>query len=239
MKRESSSWVPMSTPKKHGWAMGGQVTRTCTSVAPAWRTMLTIGMDTDNVVARRQAEAVIEQTRTWANGFDRFAEPECDVPADLQDALNAGVEHARTVYLEAADWLETHYLPHTTAEDAVGIERYRFESRRYLGTSLDLEETYHWGWDEVRRLRAEMEALAEEVQPGAGLDAVMDLLKHDPARMAPTPEAFLQKMTELQVDAIARLDGVHFDLPDEILKKLYYKNALWVTPGLPQSGWPE
>jgi hypothetical protein len=29
------------------------------------------------------------------------------------------------------------------------------------------------------------------------------------------------------------------DLPDEVLKKLYYKNALRVTPGLPQSGWPK
>ncbi len=27
-------------------------------------------------------------------------------------------------------------------------------------------------------------------------------------------------------------------LPDEILKKLYYKNALRVEPGLPQTGWP-
>jgi predicted TIM-barrel fold metal-dependent hydrolase len=28
------------------------------------------------------------------------------------------------------------------------------------------------------------------------------------------------------------------DLPDEVLKKLYYANALKVTPGLPQTGWP-
>ncbi len=28
-------------------------------------------------------------------------------------------------------------------------------------------------------------------------------------------------------------------LPDDVLKKLYYKNALRVTPGLPQTGWPE
>jgi uncharacterized protein len=27
-------------------------------------------------------------------------------------------------------------------------------------------------------------------------------------------------------------------LPDEVLKKLYYKNALRTTPGLPQDGWP-
>ena len=29
------------------------------------------------------------------------------------------------------------------------------------------------------------------------------------------------------------------DLPDDVLKKLYYKNALRVVPGLPQSGWPK
>jgi predicted TIM-barrel fold metal-dependent hydrolase len=29
------------------------------------------------------------------------------------------------------------------------------------------------------------------------------------------------------------------DLPDEVLKKLYYKNALKLVKGLPQTGWPE
>jgi uncharacterized protein len=28
------------------------------------------------------------------------------------------------------------------------------------------------------------------------------------------------------------------DLPDEVLKKIYYQNALRITPGLPQTGWP-
>ena len=28
------------------------------------------------------------------------------------------------------------------------------------------------------------------------------------------------------------------DLPDDVLKKVYYKNALKITPGLPQTGWP-
>jgi predicted TIM-barrel fold metal-dependent hydrolase len=28
------------------------------------------------------------------------------------------------------------------------------------------------------------------------------------------------------------------DLPDDVLQKLYYRNALRVTPGLPQTGWP-
>jgi predicted TIM-barrel fold metal-dependent hydrolase len=36
--------------------------------------------------------------------------------------------------------------------------------------------------------------------------------------------------------AFWKLYGI--DLPDEVLKKVYYKNALRITPGLPQSGWP-
>ena len=27
-------------------------------------------------------------------------------------------------------------------------------------------------------------------------------------------------------------------LPDDVLKKIYYQNALQITPGLPQTGWP-
>jgi predicted TIM-barrel fold metal-dependent hydrolase len=37
--------------------------------------------------------------------------------------------------------------------------------------------------------------------------------------------------------AFWKLYGI--DLPDDVLKKLYYKNALKLTPGLPQSGWPQ
>src|SRR4051812_19777392 len=36
--------------------------------------------------------------------------------------------------------------------------------------------------------------------------------------------------------AFWKLYGI--DLPDEVLKKVYYKNALAITPRLPQTGWP-
>ena len=37
--------------------------------------------------------------------------------------------------------------------------------------------------------------------------------------------------------AFWKLYGI--DLPDDVLKAIYYQNALRITPGLPQSGWPE
>jgi uncharacterized protein len=36
--------------------------------------------------------------------------------------------------------------------------------------------------------------------------------------------------------AFWKLYGI--DLPDDVLKKVYYKNALKITPGIPQDGWP-
>jgi len=37
--------------------------------------------------------------------------------------------------------------------------------------------------------------------------------------------------------AFWKLYGI--DLPDEVLKKVYFRNALRITPGLPQEGWPQ
>lgn len=37
--------------------------------------------------------------------------------------------------------------------------------------------------------------------------------------------------------AFWKLYGI--DLPDDVLRKLYYQNALRITPGLPRTGWPE
>ena len=52
------------------------------------------------------------------------------------------------------------YLPHAVAEDAVGRERYVRLARRFLGMAIDPEATYAWGWEEVARLRARMEEVA-------------------------------------------------------------------------------
>ena len=39
------------------------------------------------------------------------------------------------------------------------------------------------------------------------------------------------------VSALAKLYGI--DLPDSVLKKVYFGNALRIAGGLPQTGWPK
>ena len=53
------------------------------------------------------------------------------------------------------------------APDAVGADRYKVWARYFNGTDLDLSDAYAYGWDEFKRLHAEMEAEAERVLPGS------------------------------------------------------------------------
>ncbi len=183
----------------------------------AYRSLLETGRANGNTARRRQVDAVAKECRAYADGyFTRLVAGATDVPATVKASLERGADLASSEYAGLADYLEATYRPDAIEEDPVGEERYRFATRRYLMADIDLEETYRWGWAEVARLRAEMEDIAERVTPGLGLDAVMRTLQTDPGGMAPTAEAFVAKMAALQVDAVARLEGVHFDVPDEI-----------------------
>ena len=66
--------------------------------------------------------------------------------------------------------------------DAVGPELHALGVRRSLGMNADPLEMYAWGWDELHRLEAQMAVTAERIEPGAGLDAAMAVLRDDPAR---------------------------------------------------------
>lgn len=183
----------------------------------AYRSLLEVGRSRGDTVPVRQVEVVAKECRAYAEGyFDRLVAGATDRSGALREELERGAALASAEYAALAEYLEETYRPDAIDRDPVGVDRYRFATRRYLMADIDLEETYRWGWEEIVRLRAEMEDLAEEISPGAGLDAVMDLLQTDPARAAGTPEEFLERMTALQRDAVERLEGLHFDLPAEV-----------------------
>ena len=90
------------------------------------------------------------------------------------------------------------------------------QTRRFLGMTIDPEETYAWGWEQVRSLEREMSEVAAEIAPGKTLAEVFELLKHDKARCAKDRDEFVRLMTERQMRALKDLDGKHFDIPDEV-----------------------
>lgn len=196
---------------------------------------LRVGLADGRVNARRQIESVLEQARESAGDESRFV-------ALLEEAGKAGVDtlpvadavqKARAACGVFADFLSDVLLPEAPDADGAGLERYRMGVDRYIGAELDLEETYAWGWEEVRRLREEMDRTAAQVDPDKTLAEVIELLETDPARSAATREEFVEFVSAIQDQAIDQLDETHFDLTPE-MKRITVNIA---PPGGPLGAW--
>ncbi len=192
---------------------------------------LRTALEAGKVAAARQVKIVIEQTTKHAAEDGFFAKLAANaktadgpLPGDVQSALDAGAAAARVAYSRLAGFLESELLPVAPEKDAVGRERYALASRVFLGAAVDLEETYAWGVQELDRLIAEQERVAEEIRPGATIEEAKAVLDNDPARQLKGTEALRVWMQELSDRAVADLAGVHFDIPD-VMKTLECKIA--------------
>jgi uncharacterized protein (DUF885 family) len=178
------------------------------------------------VSASRQVSIVIEQATKYAAQDGFFAKmaagaktADGPLPAELQAKLDAGAAAARAGYQKLADFLSAELLPVAPAKDAVGRDRYALASRVFLGAAVDLDETYAWGVQELERLIAEQERVADEIRPGASVEEAKAVLNSDPARQLKGTDALKVWMQELSDKAVADLAGVHFEIPD-IMKTL-------------------
>ncbi|MEV7131857.1 DUF885 domain-containing protein [Arthrobacter sp. NPDC093128] len=178
------------------------------------------------VSAGRQVSIVIEQCTKYAAEDGFFAKmaagaktKEGPLSAALQAKLDDGTAAARAAYANLADFLSTELLPVAPAKDAVGRDRYALASREFLGATVDLDETYAWGVQELERLIAEQERVAAEIRPGASVEEAKEILNSDPARQLQGTDALKAWMQGLSDRAVADLAGVHFEIPD-IMKTL-------------------
>jgi uncharacterized protein (DUF885 family) len=133
--------------------------------------------------------------------------------AGLRAELEAGARAATDAYAALADYLAERYAPRAEARDAVGPERYALQARAYTGATLDLDETYAWGWDELHRIEHAMGQVAERIIPGADVDTVIEHLETDPARAIEGVDEFQRWNQELLDTTVAELNGTHFDIP--------------------------
>ncbi|MCQ2001811.1 DUF885 domain-containing protein [Arthrobacter zhaoxinii] len=172
--------------------------------------------------ARRQVKIVIEQASAYAEDggfFDALAANASlpgggELPASLRADLRTGADAARRAYTNLASFLEEELLPAASAEDAVGREHYALMSRRFLGSAVDLEETYQWGVEELDRIIAEQKAVAEQIRSGATVAEAMRILDEDPARQLHGTDELQAWMQNLADRAVADLAGSHFEITE-------------------------
>jgi uncharacterized protein (DUF885 family) len=137
------------------------------------------------------------------------------------DALTAdlrrGAAAATAATAQFAQFLREELAPRGRAKQAAGRERYQLASRYFLGATIDLDETYAWGFEELARLEADMRTVAARIAgPGATVDQAVAALDADPARNIQGKEAFRDWMQALADKAVAELAGTHFDIPEQV-----------------------
>lgn len=172
------------------------------------------------ISAVRQVTGLAERIASWtgAEGDDFFAGLAAQAPdGAVKPTVEAAAAAARKAFDQFGAWLISDVAPRAPERDACGREVYELASRSFLGAAIDLEETYAWGWAELARIEADMQAIAAELNGGdRSIEATAALLDDDPARTIQGKEAFRDWMQQLSDAAVAELGGTHFDIADEI-----------------------
>ncbi|MEH3088895.1 MAG: DUF885 domain-containing protein [Microbacterium arborescens] len=181
------------------------------------------GISRGVVPARRQVSEVAGQISRYTSDTGFFATfaaeaapAEGGLPASLARELADNANAARVAYDGLAAFFTTELLPEASEQDAVGRELYALHSRRFLGAEIDLDETYEWGLQELARMVAEQEAIADEILPGASVEEAVAFLEKDESRKLHGTEALQEWMQETSDRAVAELGRTHFDIPEPI-----------------------
>ena len=193
---------------------------------------------------RRQAECALADARVQADPetsyfvehFGAARAAEGDLPQPLKEALRAAAGEAVEAYGRLAEVLRDEVLPGAPEADAIGRERWALASRDFVGARIDPDETYEWGLARLTELVAEQREIAARiVGPGASVADAIAALDADPARTLHGTDALVAWMRRTSVDAIDRVDGVAFDLPD-IARRLECRIAPTSTGGIYYTG---
>jgi uncharacterized protein (DUF885 family) len=187
------------------------------SALDSFKTSLDLGVESGVVAPKRQALACSRQTDAVASGyFSRYVASWPD--GALGEQLRGAAASADAAYGRFSEYLRTEYMRAASDTDAVGRERYGVACRRWVGIDLDFEETYAWGWDELRRIRAEMKEVSGRIVPGGGVDEAVELLESDPGRNIIGIDNLIAWLQDLMDGAVADLADTHFDIPDPVRK---------------------
>ena len=213
----------MPTATQDDWATIATRLAAVPTALEQWSSTLRESADRGLVTPRRQVTECITQCRELTSPDGFFAAFLAGATADgapLDDAVRAdlqrGVEAAAQGYQRIADDLRTHLLDRAPESDAAGRERYALASRQFLGASVDLEETYAWGQEELARITADMEATADRIVPGASVKEAIEHLDHDPRYVLHGTDALRDWMQERADEVIADMADTHFDIPGPV-----------------------
>ena len=213
----------MPTATAEDWAVIATRMSAIPDALDGYTETLAEGISRGIVPAVRQVREVAQQVARYSAEDGFFAElagraaPESGaLPESLKADLDRAATAARAAYDRLADFLSGPLANAATETDAVGRDLYALHSRRFLGASIDLDETYEWGIEELARMTEEQEAIAREILPGATVAEAVAHLEADASRKLVGTDALRQWMQQTSDRAVEELGRTHFEIPPEV-----------------------
>jgi len=209
----------MPSATEEDWSVIAERMANIPAAFDGYRAALREGAAQGLYAAPRQVDALAGQLDEWlgagsaASWFSAFA---AGGPDSLRRDLDSAARMATGAVAAVRGFLREDYRQRCEGTpDAVGAERYARWAKQYTGADLDLEEAYTWAWGEHARIEAELRAEAERILPGATPTEVMRWLDTE-GEAVDGVEEIRQRLQQMMDEAIAALDGTHFDLADPI-----------------------
>lgn len=206
----------MPTATDDDWATIARRMQAVPQALAGYRASLSAAATAGRISARRQVTKCAEQCDTFAGisaaGFFSGLVASAARDGALQQDLVAGATAAESAYADLGQFLRSALEGAAPEKDAVGRERYALGSRYFLGSTLDLQETYAWGWQEFLSIEAELKQVAERIAPGAGPLGAAKQLDNDPHYQVQGRDALRRWMLGLSDRAVDELSKTHFQL---------------------------
>jgi len=217
----------MDTSTPESWAVVAERLAAVPATLDGYRETLRQAADAGHVSAQRQIHEVAAQVRSWTTQPAQPGQPpgpgffaRLAASSGTTGALAAELErHARSAteaFAAFGRFLDDELAPRGREKEAVGRELYSLGSRYFLGATVDLAETYAWGWEELHRIEREMADVAARIVPGGSVDDAVAALDAEPVRTINGKEAFRDWMQALADRTVTEMAGVHFDIPDPV-----------------------
>lgn len=150
------------------------------------------------------------QVRACAAQADQAA-----VSGVLAELAEHGIDTAaaRASFADLAAFLPS--LPQTDT-DAVGRDRYENHLAYFLGSKVDIDETFEWADEELKSIISEQEQVAVQLYgPGTSIAETVERLNNDPARQIHGRDA-LQKWMQKTADEATAGVLSEFDIPEKL-----------------------
>ncbi|MEP6980634.1 MAG: DUF885 domain-containing protein [Nakamurella sp.] len=212
--RETFDDLPSATAGD--WDRIGQALREVPAALAGYGQTLRRAADRGQVAAPRQILGVAAQCRAWIDpaGDDFYPQlvGRAEVPEVLRRGLSRNAAAASTATVAFADMLTTYLLPRACGPDAVGRDLYTVTASAFLGSAVDLDDTYAYGWAELHRIRREIASVAATISPD-GVPAAVAALDGDPDFQLCGSDALAGWLHGRMIEIADAVDGVHFDLP--------------------------